>query len=82
MSVLASVTPISSLRIIYVRTPRSRSPVLVPIISPSTGVSPIDVSTDLPFLIAATDAPLPKWHEIIFELIHFPPIISHALVDT
>ena len=38
----------------------SMSPARVPITKPSNGVMPIDVSTDLPFLMAATDAPLPK----------------------
>ena len=36
-------------------------PAARPIISPSSGVKPIEVSTDTPFLTAVTDAPLPRW---------------------
>ena len=38
----------------------SRSPERVPMISPSSGVNPIDVSTDSPPLTAVTLAPFPK----------------------
>ena len=42
-------------------------------ISPSSGVNPIDVSTDSPPLTAVTLAPFPKWHTMIFKsLISFP----------
>ena len=51
----------------------SRSPERVPMISPSSGVNPIDVSTDSPPLTAVTLAPFPKWHTMIFKsLISFP----------
>ena len=39
----------------------SMSPHLVPITIPARGVRPIDVSTTPPFLIAASDEPLPRW---------------------
>lgn len=42
-----------------VRTAGSRSHDLVPIINPSSGVNPIDVSTTSPFLIAVILAPFP-----------------------
>ena len=38
----------------------SRSPERVPMISPSRGVSPIDVSTHLPPIEAEIEAPLPR----------------------
>ena len=38
----------------------SMSPDLVPITSPSSGVSPIDVSIERPFSIAAAEQPLPR----------------------
>ena len=38
------------------------SPLLVPIISPSSGVKPIDVSMHLPSLTAEMLDPLPRWH--------------------
>ena len=37
----------------------SISPVLVPIITPASGVNPIDVSTDFPPLTAVIEPPLP-----------------------
>ena len=46
----------------------SISPERVPITSPSSGVSPIDVSTHLPFNTALTEAPFPRCATIIFEL--------------
>ena len=39
--------------------PGSTSPLRVPIISPSVGVIPIEVSIDLPPLMAVMEAPLP-----------------------
>ena len=44
----------------------SRSPDRVPITSPSSGVKPIEVSTDWPRLIAHADAPLPRCSVMIF----------------
>ena len=38
----------------------SISPERVPMIKPSNGESPIDVSTDTPSLTAETDAPFPR----------------------
>ncbi len=43
------------------------SPGRVPIIRPSSGVIPMLVSTLRPWSIAHTEAPLPKWQEIIFS---------------
>ena len=43
----------------------SISPERVPIVTPANGVKPIDVSIDFPPSIAAIDAPLPIWQEII-----------------
>ncbi|MNE22021.1 hypothetical protein D3C80_1152090 [compost metagenome] len=42
-------------------TAGSMSPERVPIASPSSGVRPMEVSTDSPFLMAQTEAPLPRW---------------------
>ena len=42
------------------------SPQRVPITRPSTGVKPIEVSMDLPFLMAQMEAPLPRWQLTIF----------------
>ena len=44
----------------YVTTAGSRSPDLVPITSPSSGVSPIVVSKDLPSFTAVIDEPFPR----------------------
>ena len=38
----------------------SRSPDRVPMTSPSSGVSPMEVSTGLPLRIAAAEQPLPR----------------------
>lgn len=55
-----------SLSMMKVAAPRSRSPALVPMTSPSTGVSPMDVSIDCPNLTAAHDPPLPICAVTIF----------------
>ena len=39
----------------------SRSPLRVPITRPSSGVKPIEVSTERPPRIAAAEQPLPRW---------------------
>ncbi len=44
----------------------SMSPLRVPIIRPSRGVNPIEVSMDTPCSMAVTDAPLPRWHVMTF----------------
>ena len=44
----------------------SMSPDRVPITRPSSGVSPIEVSTELPPLIAAAEQPLPRWSVMTF----------------
>ena len=45
----------------------SISPVRVPIITPPSGVNPIEVSTDFPPLTAVIEAPLPIWQVINFK---------------
>lgn len=52
---------------IYSTTPASMSPARVPIVSPASGVMPIDVSTQRPQSIAARDAPFPRWQETSFS---------------
>ena len=44
----------------------SKSPLLVPIIRPSSGVRPIEVSTHLPPIEAEIEAPFPRWHTMTF----------------
>ncbi len=39
----------------------SKSPLRVPIMTPSSGVKPIEVSMTFPLRIAAIEAPLPRW---------------------
>ena len=46
----------------------SKSPERVPIIRPSRGVRPIEVSTHLPPIDAEIDAPFPRWHTITLAL--------------
>ena len=46
----------------------SMLPVLVPIISPSSGVRPIDVSMHLPYLTAVIEEPFPRWHVTILKM--------------
>ena len=50
--------------ICYSSSPGSRSPERVPMTTPPSGVSPIDVSTDLPCCAAVTEQPLPRWQVI------------------
>ena len=59
----------------------SKSPDLVPIIKPSNGVNPIEVSTHTPPFIAAILEPFPKWHEIIFISSFFLPNFFAASSD-
>ena len=44
----------------------SMSPLRVPIIRPSRGVKPMEVSMDLPCSMAVTEAPLPRWQVMTF----------------
>ena len=46
----------------------SMSPERVPITRPSSGVKPIEVSTERPFSTAVMEAPLPRWQVIRFVL--------------
>src|SRR5659263_675323 len=71
----ADLVPIFSLSIMYETAPMSISPERVPIINPSSGVNPIDVSTDSPYLIAQTDAPLPRWQVITLTVLGSTPKI-------
>ena len=57
----------------------SMSPHLVPIIKPSSGVRPIEVSTTFPPSTAAIEAPFPKWQVIIFKSAMSFPNIAAAL---
>ena len=55
----------------------SRSPVRVPIITPPSGVNPIEVSTDLPPSTAVIETPFPTWAVIIFvSSIGFPSSLA------
>ena len=45
---------------------RVEIPVRVPIITPPSGVNPIEVSTDLPPSTAVIETPFPTWAVIIF----------------
>jgi len=47
-------------------TEGSTSPDRVPMRSPSSGVKPIDVSTERPPRIAQAEQPLPRWSVITF----------------
>ena len=47
-------------------TDASTSPARVPMTSPSSGVSPMDVSNDSPFTIAHAEHPLPRWSVMSF----------------
>ncbi len=58
-SISAGVIP--STRAIHVRSPGSTEPARVAMTSPSRGVKPIVVSTEMPPVIAASDAPAPRW---------------------
>ena len=42
----------------------SKSPVRVPIMTPSRGVNPMVVSMDFPFFTAVKETPLPMWQVI------------------
>ena len=50
------------------------SPDRVPITSPSSGVNPIDVSTELPPSIAQADAPLPRCSVMILVSSRVRPV--------
>ena len=52
------------------------------IVTPASGVNPIEVSMDSPPSIAAIEAPLPIWHEIILKSSIGLPKISAALLET
>ena len=56
----------------------SISPERVPMISPSRGVRPMLVSTDLPFFTAERLAPLPRWQTMIFRSSYGFPATSAA----
>jgi hypothetical protein len=42
-------------------------------ITPALGVKPIEVSTDLPRLMAVMEEPLPRWQVMIFFSSMFQP---------
>ncbi len=66
----------------YVTAEGSTAPVLVPIRTPSSGVNPIDVSTDLPPSTAVIDEPFPRWQETIFKSLISLPIASASAAET
>ena len=55
-------------------TAGSISPQRVPMITPASGVKPIEVSITFPSLTAEIDEPLPRWQVTIFVPSAFPPI--------
>ena len=63
-------------------TLQSTLPQRVPMIMPSSGVKPMEVSMHLPFLTAVTDEPLPMWQVMILELLISRPTNSAPLRDT
>ena len=78
---LFSTTSISegekcSFSMMKVTTEGSIAPERVPIIKPSSGVKPIEVSAHTPSLTAVMEHPLPKWQVII--LISFLGLFSSA----
>ena len=60
----------------------SISPERVPIGTPSSGVNPIDVSIDSPYLTALIEEPLPRWQTIIFISFTSFPKNSAVLLET
>src|SRR5699024_4253551 len=60
----------------------SRSPERVPIVTPASGVNPIEVSIDLPFSTAVILAPFPKWHVIKRNLLRGISKTSDAFSET
>ena len=69
-----SSTLVPSLCIRYSTTVGSMSPLRVPIISPSSGVMPMEVSTDLPPLIAPAEQPLPRWRVMMLISLRCFPV--------
>ena len=57
-------------------TPGSTRPQRVPMMRPSSGVSPIVVSRHSPFFTAASEEPLPRWQ--VTRLTFFRGFFSHA----
>ena len=66
-SALSSQAPSSSLWITWSRIAGSRSPLRVPMTSPSSGVKPMEVSMERPPRIAATEQPLPRLQVMSFS---------------
>ena len=66
----------------YVTTDGSKSPLLVTIGNPPSGVSPILVSNDFPSFIAHILEPCPKWQVTIFVPSKDLFSISASLCDT
>ncbi len=52
------------------------SPQRVPMTSPASGVSPIEVSTETPSAMAAIEQPLPRWQVITRECEGARPLSS------
>ena len=71
-----------SFSIMKVTAPASMSPLRVPITRPSSGVSPMLVSTHLPSLTAEIEPPLPMWQVMILEPSGLIPKKSHTRFET
>ena len=75
-----SVMP--SFSMMHSSTAGSRSPEREPMITPSRGVRPMDVSTHLPPLIADSDEPLPRWQMTNLQSSGFLPSICGTTLAT
>ena len=60
----------------------SMSPLRVPIMTPASGVKPMDVLTDLPPSTAVMLAPLPRWQVMIFISLMSRSISCAQRMDT
>ena len=80
--VVISSTLLPSLPAMNSRIAGSISPLLVPIGRPARGVSPMEVSTDLPPSTAVILDPFPRWHTISLVSLISLPISSASLLDT
>ena len=56
-----------SLSMMYGTMAGSMAPQRVPIMRPSSGVRPMDVSTATPWSMALMEHPLPRWHVMSFN---------------
>ena len=61
---------------------QTKLPLRVPMVTPSSGVNPMEVSIDLPLTTAAIELPLPRWQVIILELLMSSPVNLAPLAET